>query len=57
LTWFQNAGQALRGEIDRYSTYLVSQALSKRAPTERRALFRCLSLYVKALNQGNEANR
>jgi DNA-binding MarR family transcriptional regulator len=51
-----DAGQALRGEIDRFSTYQVSLALSKLAPDDRRALIRCLSLYVEALNLGNEEN-
>lgn len=54
--YLTDAGQALRGEIDRFSTYQVSLALSKLAPADRRALIRCLSLYVEALNQGNEDN-
>jgi DNA-binding MarR family transcriptional regulator len=54
--YLTDAGQALRGEIDRFSTYQVARALSKLAWADRRALIRCLSLYVDALNEGNEGN-
>jgi DNA-binding MarR family transcriptional regulator len=54
--YLTNSGQATRREIDRYSTAQVSRALSKLVPADRRALIRCLSLYVEALNQDNEGN-
>jgi DNA-binding MarR family transcriptional regulator len=54
--YLTGSGRAIRREIDRYSTDQVSRALSKLVPADRRALIRCLSLYVEALNRDNEGN-
>lgn len=51
-----DAGQVLLRKIDRFSTDQVSRALDKLAPDDRQALIRSLTLYVEALNQGNEGN-
>jgi DNA-binding MarR family transcriptional regulator len=47
--YLTDAGQSLRGDIDRDVTVQVSRALGKLASADRQELIRCLKLYVEAL--------